>query len=65
MVLVVARDGWLAIFLAVAIAGDIALLPVLCVIVLPAWLLVSRAPEFRIVPPAPKPESNAVPAAES
>jgi hypothetical protein len=26
----------------------------MCVIVLPAWLLVSRAPEFRIVP-APRP----------
>ena len=35
----------------VAIPGDITLLPMLCVIVLPAWLLVSRAPEFRIVPP--------------
>jgi H+/Cl- antiporter ClcA len=50
IVLVVARDGWLALFIAVAIPGDIALLPVLCIVVLPAWLLVSRAPEFRIVP---------------
>ena len=50
IVLVVARDGWLAIFVAVAIPGDIALLPVLCIVVLPAWLLVSQAPEFRIVP---------------
>jgi H+/Cl- antiporter ClcA len=55
VVLVVARDGWLAIFLAVAIPNDITLLPVLCVIVLPAWLLVSRAPEFRIVPAEPAP----------
>ena len=51
VVLVVGRDGWLAIFLAVAIPADITLLPMLCMIVLPAWLLVSRAPEFRIVPP--------------
>lgn len=50
IVLVVARDGWLAIFVAVAIPGDIALLPVLCIVVLPAWLLVSQAPEFRILP---------------
>lgn len=50
MVLVVARDGWLALFVAVAIPGDIALLPVLCLVVLPAWLLVSQVPEFRIVP---------------
>jgi H+/Cl- antiporter ClcA len=50
IVLVVARDGWLALFVAVAIPGDIALLPVLCIVVLPAWLLVSQAPEFRILP---------------
>ena len=50
MVLVVARDGWLAIFLAVAIPDDIGILPMLCVIVLPTWLLVSQAPEFRILP---------------
>ena len=53
VVLVVGRDGWLAIFLGVAIPTDITLLPMLCLIVLPAWLLVSRVPEFRIVPPAP------------
>ena len=52
IVLVVARDGWLALFIAVAIPGDIALLPVLCIVVLPAWLLVSQAPEFRILPKA-------------
>lgn len=53
MVLVVARDGWLALFVAVAIPGDITLLPVLCLVVLPAWLLVSQVPEFRILPPTP------------
>ena len=65
VILVVTRDGWMAIFIAVAVAGDVAVLPVLCAIILPAWLLVTGAPEFRIAPPAPKPESNAVPAAES
>jgi H+/Cl- antiporter ClcA len=53
LTLVVTRDGWVAIFLAVAIGGDIALLPMLCVIVLPVWLLVTGAPEFRIQPPTP------------
>ncbi len=53
IVLVVARDGWLALFVAVAIPGDIELLPVLCIVVLPAWLLVSQVPEFRILPTAP------------
>lgn len=55
VILVIARDGWLAIFLGVAIPADITLLPMLCVIILPAWLLVSRAPQFRIVPPAAQP----------
>ena len=55
VVLVIGRDGWLAIFLGVAIPGDITLLPMLCLIILPAWLLVSRAPEFRIVPPVTEP----------
>lgn len=50
VLLVVARDGWLALFLAAGVSGDIGLMPWLCVIILPAWLLVSRAPEFRIVP---------------
>ena len=59
VVLVIGRDGWLAIFLGVAIPADITLLPMLCVIVLPAWLLVSRAPEFRIVPPAAEPDPRA------
>lgn len=50
ILLVVTRDGWMTLFLAAAVTGDLALLPWFCVIVLPAWLLVSRAPEFRIVP---------------
>ncbi|WP_127475116.1 ion channel protein [Microbacterium sulfonylureivorans] len=52
VIVVIARDGWLAIFLGVAIPNDISLLPMLCIIVLPAWLLVSRMPAFQIVPPA-------------
>ena len=64
IVLVVTRDGWLAIFLGVAIPADISILPLLCVIVLPAWLLVSQAPEFRILapgevkPPTPPPDET-------
>lgn len=59
MVLVVARDGWLALFVAVAIPGDIALLPVLCLVVLPAWLLVSQVPQFRILPDTTEPRVSA------
>jgi len=53
MLLVVTRDGWIALFLGVAIVGDVTILPMLCIIVLPAWLLVSGAPEFRIEPASP------------
>lgn len=64
IVLVVTRDGWIALFVAVAIAGaDAALLPALCLAVLPAWLLVSGAPEFRIKPPAAATPAEAAPGA--
>ncbi|MCU1477908.1 MAG: ion channel protein, partial [Subtercola sp.] len=62
LVLVVARDGWLALFVAVAVVGDVTLLGVMCVIILPIWLMVSRAPEM-IVHPAPLPPEPAPAAA--
>lgn len=52
MVLAVLREGWLAIFIGVAISGDFGTLPVLVVAVLPAWLLVTSAPAFLVRPPA-------------
>ena len=51
VMLAVARDGWVSLFLAVVITGDITLLPVLCVVILPAWLLVSRAPAMVVEHP--------------
>ncbi|MCW3494517.1 ion channel protein [Microbacterium sp. SSM24] len=57
VIVVVGRDGWLAIFLGVAVPNDITLLPMLCIIVLPAWLLVSRMPAFQIIAPTLEPES--------
>jgi H+/Cl- antiporter ClcA len=45
-VLAIARDGWLAIFMAGVIAGGGAILGPLCIFVLPVWLLVARAPEM-------------------
>ncbi len=48
IVLVVARDGWLALFLGIALTGDVTLLPILCIIILPTWLLVTGVPELRI-----------------
>ncbi|MFF5792473.1 ion channel protein [Paeniglutamicibacter sp. NPDC012692] len=52
MVLAVSRDGWIAIFIAVVVAGDMRILPVLCFVVLPVWLLVARAPEMLAHTPA-------------
>ena len=52
MVLAISKEGWIALFIAVAVTGSIAVLPVLCVAILPTWLLVSRAPEMIVHPPA-------------
>jgi H+/Cl- antiporter ClcA len=43
LTLAVSRDGWLSLFTAVAVTGDITVLPVLGIIVLPTWLLITRA----------------------
>lgn len=50
VVLAVARDGWVALFVAVAMVDDVTVLPLLCIIVLPAWLVVTRAREMLITP---------------
>jgi len=55
IVLVVSRDGWIALFIAIAVTGDVTLLPLLCILILPAWLLVTSVPELRIPSPAPVP----------
>ena len=49
LTLVSARDGWLALFLGVALAGDINVLPVLILAILPTWLLISRRPLLQVV----------------
>lgn len=50
IVLVATRDGWMAIFVAAALVGDQAVLPMLCIIVLPVWLMVTKAPELIVKP---------------
>lgn len=50
VVLAIARDGWVALFVAVALVDDITVLPMLCIIVLPAWLIVTKAREMLITP---------------
>lgn len=46
------RDGWIAIFIGAALVGDMAVLAPMCLIVLPVWLMVTKAPEL-VVKPAP------------
>lgn len=50
VVLVATRDGWMAMFLGVVLVGDVAVLPLLCVIILPVWLMVTKAPELVVHP---------------
>lgn len=44
LVLVVTRDGWLSLFMAMAVVPDIKLLPLLCIVMLPAWLMLAGKP---------------------
>jgi H+/Cl- antiporter ClcA len=50
IVLVVSRSGFLSLFLAATIVGDVTLIPVLCIALLPAWLLVTDRPEMELEP---------------
>jgi H+/Cl- antiporter ClcA len=49
LVLVIARSGWLAIFLAAVVVPNAQILIILTVAVLPAWLLVRGAQEMKTV----------------
>jgi H+/Cl- antiporter ClcA len=57
-VVAVTRSGWLGLFLGVAVANDVTLLPLLCVVVLPVWLIATGRPEMRIAPPAQNPDAR-------
>ncbi len=50
MTVAAARDGWVAIFVGVAVTQNLLILPILCLAVLPAWLMVTKAPELLITP---------------
>lgn len=52
VVLVATRDGWIAMFIGVAMVGDVAVLAILCLTILPVWLIVTKAPEL-IAPVTP------------
>jgi len=51
--LAVTRDGWIAIFVGVAVTANLLVLPILCLAVLPTWLMVTRSPEM-LISPAPE-----------
>jgi H+/Cl- antiporter ClcA len=42
------RDGWISIFIGVALVGDVAVIAPVCLITLPVWLMVTKAPELVI-----------------
>lgn len=44
MVLVVTRDGWLSLFMAAVVVPGLKLLPLLCIVMLPAWLMLAGKP---------------------
>jgi hypothetical protein len=58
VVLAVARDGWIAIFIGVAVTGSIVILPVLCLVILPTWLMVTWAPLMVIHPQGDQPTTS-------
>ncbi|QCQ93389.1 ion channel protein [Rhodococcus sp. SGAir0479] len=60
-VLVVARNGWLALFMGATTVADIGVLPLLCIVILPVWLLVARRPEMLIHPPPRAAEPEGAP----
>ncbi|MFI6294982.1 ion channel protein [Nonomuraea sp. NPDC050790] len=48
MTLAVTQQGWLSLFMAAAVVTDLELIPVLCLALLPAWLLVTGRPQMII-----------------
>lgn len=44
LTLIVTRDGWLSLFMAAVVVPDSTLLPLLCIVMLPAWLLLAGKP---------------------
>ncbi|MEV0648784.1 ion channel protein [Phytomonospora sp. NPDC050363] len=52
LTMAVSRLGWLSIFMAATVVGDVGLLPLLCLAVLPAWLVLANVPQMEITEPA-------------
>jgi hypothetical protein len=48
LLVAVTRSGWLSLFMAAATVTSVTILPVLSLVILPAWLLVTGKPEMLI-----------------
>ena len=55
IVLVVTRDGWLSLFRAAVVVPNTTLLPLLCIVMLPAWLLLAGKPMMMVNRPKQQP----------
>lgn len=60
IVLVVTRDGWLSLFMAAVVVPNTILLPLLCIVMLPAWLLLAGKPMMMVNRPKQQPPHDNV-----
>ncbi|HGY2624936.1 TPA: ion channel protein [Escherichia coli] len=60
IVMVVTRDGWLSLFMAAVVVPNTTLLPLLCIVMLPAWLLLAGKPMMMVNRPKQQPPHDNV-----
>ncbi|EFC0133295.1 ion channel protein [Escherichia coli] len=60
IVLVVTRDGWLSLFMAAVVVPNTTFLPLLCIVMLPAWLLLAGKPMMMVNRPKQQPPHDNV-----
>ncbi|MWM86322.1 ion channel protein [Escherichia coli] len=60
IVLVVTRDGWLSLFMAAVVVPNTTLLPLLCIVMLPAWLFLAGKPMMMVNRPKQQPPHDNV-----
>ncbi len=57
-IVVAVRSCWLGIFVPVAMVGSVTVLPILCLAVLPVWLLVKNRPTMTVRFPRGSPDDR-------
>lgn len=60
VLVVVTRDGWLSLFMAAVVVPNTTLLPLLCIVMLPAWLLLAGKPMMMVNRPKQQPPHDNV-----